>query len=141
MTIDDLKKAKIVAMKAHDKVTVTAYDVLINKVMLLSIEKKAAGTQMTEADFMSVIQKTEKELIDERDAFAKANRAEEVANLDKQIAVVRSYLPDVMSDEKMSEILTSLPDKSIGAIMKHFSENYAGQYDKRKLSEMAKNIK
>ena len=45
MKIDDFKKVKIEAMKAHDKDAVAALNVVINKLMLAGIEKKAAGEE------------------------------------------------------------------------------------------------
>lgn len=46
MQIEDFKKVKIEAMKAHDKDAVAALNVVINKLMLAGIEKKAAGEEI-----------------------------------------------------------------------------------------------
>ena len=48
MKIEDFKKVKIEAMKARDKDAVAALNVVINKLMLAGIEKKAAGEEMTD---------------------------------------------------------------------------------------------
>lgn len=40
MNIDDFKKIKITAMKNHDKDAVTALNAVINKLMLVGIEKR-----------------------------------------------------------------------------------------------------
>ena len=75
MNIDDFKKAKIEAMKAHDKDTVTAFNALINKLMLFNIEKRSKGEEMSDADYVQILKKTQKELFEEKDAFEKAGRA------------------------------------------------------------------
>lgn len=74
MNIDDFKKAKIEAMKAHDKDTVTAFNALINKLMLFNIEKRSKGEEMSDADYVQILKKTQKELFEEKDAFEKAGR-------------------------------------------------------------------
>lgn len=43
MKIDDFKKVKIEAMKAHDKDAVAALNVVINKLMLAGIERKPSA--------------------------------------------------------------------------------------------------
>ena len=62
MTLEEFKKVKIEAMKAHDKDAVTALNTLINKLMLETIEKKAAGETLTDADVTRILQKTINEL-------------------------------------------------------------------------------
>lgn len=61
MNIDDFKKAKIEAMKAHDKDTVTAFNALINKLMLFNIEKRSKGEEMSDADYVQILKKTQQE--------------------------------------------------------------------------------
>ena len=41
MTIDEFKKIKITAMKEKDKDAVDIYNIIISKLMLVNIEKKA----------------------------------------------------------------------------------------------------
>lgn len=140
MSIEELKKVKIEAMKNHDKDGVNALNLLINKLMLFSIEKKAAGEEMTEADFTKIIQKTINELIEEREGFVKANRSEQVASLDNQIATVKKYLPQLLSAEEIKKIILSLDDKSVPSVMKHFKNEYAGKVDMKLVGEVLKNL-
>ena len=60
MTLQELKKEKIEAMKARDKEAVTALNVIINKLML--IEKSGKG-EVTELDVTSAIKKTKKNFL------------------------------------------------------------------------------
>ena len=105
MKIDDFKKVKIEAMKAHDKDAVAALNVVINKLMLAGIEKKAAGEEMTDADVTKILQKTVNELAEEREGFVKAGRAETVASLDRQLETVKKYLPKLLSAEEIKAII------------------------------------
>lgn len=140
MKIEDFKKVKIEAMKAHDKNAVNALNAVINKLMLASIEKKAVGEELTDADVTKILQKTVNELNEERDGFAKAGRSETVADLEKQIETVTKYLPKMLSDSEIRDVIMSLDDKSVPSVMKHFKTNYAGKVDMRAVGEVLKTL-
>lgn len=140
MTIDDFKKEKIACMKAKDSVAVSALNAVINKLMLATIDKRAKGEELGDADVVSILQKTEKELLEERDAFFKAGRNDTVENLDKQIEVIKKYLPKLLSREEIKEIILTLPDKAVPFVMKHFKTEYAGKVDMKVVSEVLRNL-
>ena len=140
MRIEDFKKVKIEAMKARDKDAVTALNAVINKLMLAGIEKKAAGEEMTDADVTKILQKTINELTEEREGFVKAGRAETVASLDNQLETVKKYLPKMMTEEEIRDIILSLPDKSVPYVMKYFKAEYAGKADMKLVGETLKKI-
>ena len=140
MTLEEFKKVKIEAMKSHDKDAVTALNALINKLMLETIEKKAVGTTLSDADVTRILQKTISELTEEREAFVKAGRAETVASLDNQIATVKKYLPKLLDEEEIRKIILSLEDKSVPAVMKHFKTEYAGKVDMRLVGTVLKSL-
>ena len=133
MTLQELKKEKIEAMKARDKEAVTALNVIINKLML--IEKSGKG-EVTELDVTNAIQKTQKELLEERDAFEKAGRDDTVETLNKQIASIEKYLPKLLTAEEIDKISKGLDDKSIPSVMRYFSANYAGKVDMKMVNEI-----
>ena len=62
MIFDDLKKANMEAMKAHDQNARGVYSVLINKCMLKSVELKTQNASLTDGDTLVLINKTIKEL-------------------------------------------------------------------------------
>lgn len=140
MLLADFKKLKIEAMKAHDEDAVKALNVVINKLMLASIDKRAKGEEMTDADTVTVLQKTEKELIEERAGYEKAGRSDTVASLDRQIAAVKKYMPQMMSAEEIKEIILTLSDRSVPAVMKHFKTEYAGKCEMKTVSEVLKSL-
>ena len=127
-------------MKARDKDAVTALNVVINKLMLAGIEKKAAGAEMTDADVVSVLQKTINELTEEREGFLKAGRSETVESLDRQLETVRKYLPKMLSEEEIKEIILGLDDKSVPSVMKYFKAEYAGKVDMKLVGSVLKNL-
>ena len=138
MTLEFFKKEKVEAMKARDKDAVSALNVIITKIMNLSIEKRAQGAEVTEADISGLLQKAEKELTEEREGFMKAGRDENVQSLSKQIEVIKKYLPKLLTKEEIIAIIQGLDDKSMPSVMKHFKQNYQGKADMRLVQEIAK---
>ena len=141
MLQDDIKKARIEAMKAKDKATLNVLSVVLNKIMLATIDKREKGDTLTDADVVGILQKTVKELGDEREGFMKADRPEKVAELDAQIATVNGFLPKMMSAEEIAAVIMTLEDKSVPAVMRYFKAEYAGKCEMRTVSEVLKNIK
>ncbi len=141
MLLDGFKKEKISAMKAKDSAAVSALNTVVSKLMLLAIDKRSKGQELVEADSVSVLQKVEKELIEEKTAFEKAGRAETVAALDLQIAVIKKYLPQLMTEEEVTAIITAMEDRSIPAVMKHFKANYQGKCDMRLVQQVVSKLK
>ena len=139
MTLADFKKEKVIAMKNHDKDAVDALNVIITKIMNLTIEKRAVNQEVTEGDIDSIIQKAVKELTEEKEGFERAGRQSNVESLSKQIEIVKKYLPKLLSEEEIVSIISSLQDKSMPAIMKHFKINYQGKVDMSLVSKLAKN--
>ena len=127
MLQDDIKKARIEAMKAKDKTTLNVLSVVLNKIMLATIDKREKGDTLTDADVVGILQKTVKELGDEREGFMKADRPEKVAELDAQIATVNGFLPKMMSAEEIAAVIMTLEDKSVPAVMRYFKAEYAGK--------------
>ena len=140
MLDEEIKKARIQAMKERNRSASDVLSVVMNKIMLAKIDKREKGQELTDADVIAILQKTEKELYDERDSFVKAGRAEKTAELDEQIAAVKAFIPAMMSEEEIKEVIMSLPDKSIGAVMKHFKTNYAGKCDMKTVGDVFKRI-
>lgn len=140
MKLEDFKKAKIEYMKQHDTESVNALNVIINKIMLAGIEKKAVNSELTEGDIVGIVQKAERELVEEFSAFQSAGRSESMTKLQLQIDTVRKYLPQLMSKEEIVAIVKALPDKSTPIVMKHFKTEYNGKCDMRIVSEVLKSL-
>ncbi len=140
MIYQQLKDANIAALKNHDTNARAILSVLLNKLKLAEIEKRTQNAELTDADVVSILQKSLKELAEEREAFQKANREENVKALDAQIAFVQSYLPKMMSTEEIKAEILKLEDKSVPAVMKHFKANFAGKCDMRDVQAVLKTL-
>ena len=58
MLINEIKKANMLALKNKETAKRAAYSVLINKYMLLEVSNRESGKEVTDADVVSLIQKT-----------------------------------------------------------------------------------
>lgn len=140
MLYDELKKANIEALKQRDSNKRAVLSVLLNKIKLAEIEKRTSGGELTEADVVTILQKSLKELNEEKEAFVRAGRDEMVKSLDGQIAFVETYLPQMMSADEIRQVIETLPDKSVPFVMKHFKSNYAGKCDMREVQTVLKSL-
>lgn len=140
MLIDELKKASMVALKEKNKEARAALSVVINKYNLLSIELKAQEKEITDADLISIITKTLKELDDELESFKKANREDRVSGIQMQKDVLKVYLPKMLSEEEIKSEILKLEDKSIPSVMKHFKTNFAGKVDMGLVNRIARSL-
>ena len=140
MIYEQIKVANVQAMKNKDAVARSIYSVVINKFMLDTIKKREKGETLSEGDEINILQKTIKELEEEKENYAKAGNGEQVQNLEKQIEIVAAYLPKMLSDEEIKNIILKLEDKSIPAVMKYFKTNYNGKCDMRKVQEVLKGL-
>lgn len=140
MLYDEIKKANIQAMKDKDVVARSFYSVLLNKIMLENIKKREKGGAVDDADISNILQKTIKELEEEKENYNKVGNAEEVTNIDTQIEIAKKYLPKMLSNDEIKEIILSLPDKTIPFVMKYFKQNYNGKCDMRNVQEVLKSL-
>jgi len=138
MIIDEIKKANIDAMKNRDTVSRGIFSVVLNKVKLEEIRKRENGTELVDADLVAILQKTIKELNEEKENYLKANHSDMAEQSAKQIEIISKFLPQMMSKEEIKNIISSLPDQSIPFVMKHFKANYAGKCDMRMVQEVLK---
>ncbi len=138
MIEERIKKANIEAMKNKDVVARGFYSVLMNKVLLEKIAKGDRSQMLSDADMSNILQKTIKELNDEKSNYEKVGNAEEVARISRQIEIASSYLPKMLSREEIKAIIDSLDDKSVPSVMKHFKANFNGQVDMRLVQEVLK---
>ena len=127
-------------MKEKNRAAVSALEVVITKIMTATIDKRAKGEELSEADINTIIQKAEKELIEEREGYAKAGRTENVEALNAQLEVLKKYLPKLLSEEEVRAIILSLEDKSVPSVMKHFKANYAGKVDMKMVNTILRNL-
>ena len=140
MLLEQLKSDNIQAMKNKDKAARSALSVVLSKCQLQLVEYKAQGKEFTDSDVLSIIQKSLKELADEKADYLKVNNQERVTNIEEQENILKKYLPAQMSREEILAEINKLEDKSIPSIMKHFKANFAGKVDMSLVNQIARGL-
>ena len=140
MLIQQLKDANVKALKERDTTARSVLSVVLNKVKLAEIDKRTAGGELVDADVVAILQKSVKELTEEKEAFEKASRQQNVDTLATQIAFIQNFLPKMMTAEEIRAEIAKLEDKSIPSVMKHFKANFAGKCDMRDVQSVLKSL-
>ena len=138
MLIDEIKKANVEAMKARDNTAKGIYSIIMNKYMLLSIEKKQKGEEATDVDLITIISKTLKELTEEKESYLKVNNLEKANAIIHQEELISKYLPKMLTEEEIRKEISTLDDKSLPNVMKHFKTNFQGKVDMGLVSKIAR---
>lgn len=134
MIIDEIKKANIEALKNKDKNARNIYGIIMNKYLLASVEARTNNNEIGDPEMVKIITKTIKELDEEHANYLKANNSEQANNILAQKEAIQKYLPKMLTETEIAEIINSLPNKSVPVVMKHFKTNYNGQVDMKLVS-------
>ena len=140
MLYDEIKKANVQSMKDKDVVARSFYSVFLNKIKLREIDKRTTGGELVDGDIVNILQKTLKELEEEKVNYEKVGNMEEVEKIAKQMTIAEKYLPKQMSEDEIKAEILALEDKSIPNVMKHFKANFNGKCDMKKVQEVLKGL-
>lgn len=140
MILDEIKRANMVALKNKDQNARAVYSVVMTKAMLETVKKREKNEELTDEDMVRIIQKTIKELTDESESYEKAGNLEQSKNILQQKEIISIYLPKMLEEAEIKNIILSLDDKSIPSVMKHFKQNYLGKVDMALVSKTLKEI-
>lgn len=138
VTLIELKKEKMSALKNHDSDKMNVLGIVISSLQKLEIEKKAAGKEITEVEMVSILNKTIKELTDEKAMYEANGRVEQALSDQRQIEIIKAYLPKMMEEDEIRKVIESLPDHQIKTIMQAFKKDYAGKADMALVNKIAR---
>ena len=140
MIIEEIKKANIQAMKDKDQKARAIYSVLMNKHLMATVDARTNGKEVTDADMVHIIQKTIKELEEERDNYKRVGNDEEVETIEYEKSLIEKYLPKLLSVDEIKAIIMGLDDKTVPSVMRHFKTNFNGQCDMKVVSDVLKSL-
>lgn len=139
MLRDKLKKESIEALKNHDSKRVDVLRFLIS--LIDKKELQLPVGKMGDGDEVGVLRKELKDKEESKEMFAKANRNDLVEQMDYEIGVVKEYLPQEISEEKIAEMVSlALVDKgsNFGLVMKEVMMKLNGAVDGSVVSRIVK---
>lgn len=140
MLIEQINKDNVQAMKDKNALARAILGVVKNKIMLAGIEAKKDGKEISDVEVVQILQKTIKELTEERENYIKAGNMVEAENILKQKEMLNKYLPKMLSEDEIRLEINKLSDKSIPSIMKHFKANFAGKVDMGLVNRVARSV-
>lgn len=127
------------AMKAKDQAALRTIRAI--KAALLIQKTDGSGTEMTEEMEIKLIQKMAKQRQESMDIFVKQGREDLAAVEKEELAVLKNYLPEQLSEDKIKEIVDRvIADtgaqgmKDMGRVMGMVSKELAGKADGKTIS-------
>ncbi len=129
------------AMRAKDAPRLSTLRLLKSAIEYYKIEKKQE--KLTDADVTTVIKKQIKQRQDSIEGFEKGGRTDLVEKEKAELAVLKSYLPEELSQPQVEEIvkatiaeLGATTKADMGKVMKAVQAKLAGRADNRLVSQV-----
>ena len=153
--LDELKADQLAARKAKARLKADLLTTLIGEAAQITTEEFKRGvTQVTDdkvaatlAKFVKNTKQTLESLASERarrlQAGGDASETDErIKAAEAELAVLSAYGPQPMSEAQLREVIDAFraktPEANVGMIMAHLKANFAGQYDGKTASALAK---
>ena len=139
---DKIKSEMVKAMKEQDKFRLSVIRMIKASIDMMRIDKKIEITDEVVIDVLAKELKTREE---SKLEFSKAGRTDLVENLDKEIAIIKEYLPEPLSEEEVDKIITeALKEteassiKDMGKVMRLVTPLVKGRCDMKEVSSKIK---
>lgn len=130
------------AMKSKDKIRLDTSRLLLSAIQYEEMQKKVEP--LPDDACVPVLQREINRRKEEIEFAEKANRNELIEKLNLEIKCVEGFLPSQLSQAELEKIITDLktntPNFNLGMAMKALKDSYAGQYDGKLASEVAKRV-
>ena len=137
-----IKNDMIKAMKEKDKFKLSVIRMIKASIDKERIDKKIEITDEVVIDVLAKELKTREE---SKLEFSKAGRTDLVEDLDKEIEIIKEYLPEPLTDEEIDKIITEAfketeasSIKDMGKVMKIVTPKVKGRCDMKDVSSKIK---
>ncbi|MCM8801086.1 MAG: GatB/YqeY domain-containing protein [Candidatus Omnitrophica bacterium] len=131
------------AMKQKDIVRISTLSFLRAQLMNLAIEKRKKN--LDDGECIQVIKKLIKQHQDSIEQFKKGNRQDLVEKEVKELEILKTYLPEELSEEEIKKIIEEAINltgaggiKDMGKVMKEVTTKIAQRADNKWVSELVK---
>lgn len=130
---ETIRKDMFEASKAGEKDRV---DILKLAMASIKNEEIAQGRQLSDEDIIKVLRKEESKIKDSIMQFTKMGRSDLVDRERKQLEIISSYLPALMSEEEIEKVVSRVildihaqGVQSVGAVMSSVMKELNGKAD------------
>jgi len=136
--MEDLKDA----MKNHDEVKKNTVTMIRAAIKQIEVDKKVV---LEDNDIIDIISKEAKKRKDALAEFEKAGREDLIAQTNEELAIIKNYLPEELSEEELTSIIEETIKevgaetmKDMGRVMQAVKAKTAGRADGRVINEIVK---
>ena len=129
-----IKSDMLTARKARDTFTVKALSTLYGEVE--GIAKKKNEPISDEL----VIATVKKFLTNLKESESQTGRLDLLSGIKAEVELLEKYVPSQMSEDELRAALTELAPSNMGEAMKFLKDNYAGLYDGKLASQIAREV-
>ena len=142
LTEEQLASDLTAAMKARDMPRVYVLRGLLTAAKNLKVERR--GASLSEADLVQLVRRELRQREEAEEFAAKAGRTDVVEQNRAERRLLDAYVPAQLDatalEEAVRTIVGSLPSPAIGPVMAALREQYAGRFDGKQASEIAKRV-
>lgn len=148
MMRDKLSEALKDAMKAKDTRRLSTVRLIQTAIKDRDIANRGLGKDpVSDDDILQILQKMVKQREESAKIYEDAGRAELAAQEREEIAVIKSFMPEQLSEEKVRELCQSVISETgahglrdMGKCMAALKEKYPGKMDFAKASGLVKDL-
>ena len=141
--LKDLIKTQVTSsMKDGDKFRTTVLRMIVAEIQKIEIEEKS---DLSEPQITSILEKMIKQRNDAISQFEQAKRQELADKEKKEIEIIKEFLPEQMSDDEVSELVSKIISevgaqdmKDMGKVMGSLKPLIAGKADAGVVSQLVK---
>lgn len=139
---EKIKNDMVKAMKEQDKFRLTVIRMIKSSIDKERIDKKIEITDEVVIDVLAKELKTREE---SKLEFSKAGRTDLVESIDKEISIIKEYLPEPLKEEEIDKIIDNAMNevgastiKDMGKVMKIITPQVKGRCDMKEVSNKIK---
>ena len=140
-----LKEELKQSMLAKNELKTSVLRLLLSAINYYEINKGGAGYEATDEDVLSVIQKEAKQRRDSIEQFKNAGRQELVDKENKELEILKTYLPEQMGEEEIKKLVIEVIKETgasniqeIGKVMGALMPKVKGKADGSLVSRIVK---
>ena len=130
-------------IEASKKGDVDSTNILKLAISSIKNEEIAKGSKLSDEEILKVLRKEESKIKDSIAEFTKMDREDLIARESKQLKVISSYLPKLMSREEIEKVVSKVVAdthveglKSMGAVMGIVMKELQGKADGSTVKEV-----
>ncbi len=149
MLRNQLNTAMKEAMKAGDKEKLSTIRLILANIKQKDIDGRTSGGQdgLSDTQILQLLQTMIKQRKESIQMFEKAGRDDLVQKETAEVQVIESFLPQQMDEDAIKNAIQSVIDdlqatspKDMGKVMAALKDQYAGEMDFGKASQMVKHL-